>query len=177
MKIKNRQQLLIFLTVASIGLLAGDRFVLSPLLKSWRERSDRIAQLRKSIEQGRQLQDREDGVRTRWEQMRTNTLPAAISTAEQQVFEAFDEWSQKSRINITSIKPLWRRDAEDYLTLECRVDASGSLATLTRFLHDIELDPMALKVENVEITSRSDDGQMLALSLQVSGLVLKAEDE
>ena len=59
------------------------------------------------------------------------------------------------------------------MTFECRVDASGTLPALTRFLYEVEQDPLALKVESVEITSRDNNGQQLSLALQVSGLMLE----
>ena len=65
---------------------------------------------------------------------------------------------------------IWR--AEFFDKLECRVDASGDLETLSRFLYDIEKDPMALKLQSLEFSSHSDNGQQLTLALQVSGLVL-----
>jgi hypothetical protein len=43
---------------------------------------------------------------------------------------------------------------------------------LRSFLFHIEDDPMALKIESVEITSRDKDGQQLSLGLQISGLAL-----
>ena len=92
------------------------------------------------------------------------------------MLKSFDRWSQDSRISITSIKPQWKGNTDDYVTLECRVDAYGSLSTLARFLYDIEKDPLALKVDSVEITSRTDDGQQLALGLQVSGLLLGQQE-
>jgi len=58
------------------------------------------------------------------------------------------------------------------MTLECRVDAFGNLSALTRFLYDVEKDPLALKVDALEITTRDNDGQQLSLALQVSGLLL-----
>ena len=57
-----------------------------------------------------------------------------------------------------------------------RVEASGNLATLSRFLYEIEKSPMALKLDSVEITARDKDGQQLALGLQVSGLVLNSPE-
>ena len=78
-------------------------------------------------------------------------------------------------MTVTSIKPLWRRTADDFMTLECRVDASGSLSTLTRFLHEVESDPLALRVDSVELGSRDRTGAQLTLGLQVSGLVLSTE--
>ena len=128
--------------------------------------------MKKSISQGAFLLDRERAIRSRWDSMRTNTLPNNVSAAENEVLKAFDRWSRDSRISISSIRPQWKRNSDDYMTLECRADAAGSLPALTRFLYEAEKDPLALKVEAVEITARDNDGQQLSLALQVSGLLL-----
>jgi hypothetical protein len=178
MPIKNRQQFLIIVAGVVFGLLIADALVLSPLLKSWQARSERITDLRKKVADGEKLLQRADALSLRWAQMQTNALPRNNnSLAEQQVLKAFDKWSQEARISVNSITPQWKRDSEEYQTLECRVDASGTVGTLARFLFDVERDPMALKVESVQITSRDKDGQNLSLSLQVSGLVLNQAEE
>ena len=172
MNINNRQQFLTVLAIAVIVIWAGDKLVLSPLTASWKARAGRIRELTKQVNQGSVLLLREQSIRGRWDSMRTNTLPSETSIAENELLKAFERWSQDSRISITSIKPQWKRDADDYMTLECRADAFGSMATLTRFLYEVEKDPLALKVEVVEISSRDNDGQQLTLGLQVSGLLL-----
>ena len=40
------------------------------------------------------------------------------------------------------------------------------------FLYEVEKDPVGLKVDSVEISSRDDNGRQLALGLQVSGLLI-----
>ena len=175
MGIRDRQQLLALIAIAAVALLASDKLVFSPLLAGWKNRSARITDLRKSIDQGSVLLDREQTIRRRWQSMTTNTLPSNVSAAENTVLKAFDRWSQDSRISITSLKPQWKRSDEDYLTLECRADAFGSIQTLTRFLYEVEKDPLAFKVESVEISARDNDGQQLALGLQVSGLLLNPQ--
>ena len=45
------------------------------------------------------------------------------------------------------------------MTYECRVDAAGDLGKLSRFLYSVERDPMALKLESVELGARDKDGQ------------------
>jgi hypothetical protein len=107
--------------------------------------------------------------------MRTNTLPTEVSVAEGRLLGAFDGWSRESRVSITSIKPQWKRNEDDYMTLECRVDAAGSLSTITRFLYEVEHDPMALRVDSVELNARDTTGGQLTLGLLVSGLVLTPE--
>jgi len=88
------------------------------------------------------------------------------------MLKAFDRWSQASSVSVSSLKPQWRQTDEDYTLLECRADASGNMETLSRFLYEVEKDPLALKVEALEITSHDNDGQQLSLGLQVSGLLL-----
>ena len=177
MKIKNRQQLLIIGVIAVAALFAGDKVILTPLGNLWTARSKQIAELKKKVESGAQLIQREQSLHNHWNQMRTNTLPVNPSRAEQQLLRAFDRWSQDSKISITSLSPQWKHDSDDYMTLQCRVEAAGNMGAVSRFLYDVEKDPMALRLEIVEISSRDAEGQQLALGLQVSGLVLTPQEK
>lgn len=177
MQIKNRQQVLLILTVAAIALFAGDRLVLSPLTAAWSARAKRIGELRRKIGQGNLLVQREQSIRSRWEQMSRNTLPSNNSAAEQQVFKAIDTWAQNSGVTISAITPQWKHDSDDYMTYECRVDAAGDLGRLSRFLYSAERDSMALKLELVELGARDKEGQQLSLGLQLSGLVLTPQKQ
>ncbi len=174
---KNRQQLLVLIAAAAVAVFAADRLLITPLSKSWRTRSSQIASLRQKVTEGRAQIQRERSLRERWEQMRQSTLPNNNSQAEQQVLKAFDAWAQRSRLTLLSISPQWKHDADEYMTLECRVEASGDLNNVSRFLYELERDPMALKLQAVEISSRDNDGQQFALGLQVSGLVLTPQPE
>lgn len=179
MNANNRQQLLVVIAAAGVVLLACDSLLVTPLQRLWRERGAKIVELRKLVAQGTSILEREKNLRSRWESMRTNTLGSDVSVAENQVLKAFDKWALDSRIGINSIKPQGKsqRDGDEYTTLECRVDAVGSLSALTRFIYEVEKDPMALKVENLEISSRDTQGKQLSLRLQVNGLILNPSRE
>ena len=172
MQIKNRQQVLIIVAVTVIALFAGDRLVLSPLLKAWTGRATHIVELRKQIANAKMLLQREQNIRSRWGQMVRNALPNNTSAAEQQVFKAIDLWAQNSGVAISAITPQWKHDTDDYMTFECRVDATSDLGKLSWFLYSVERDPMALKLELVEFGARDKEGRVLSLGLQLSGLVL-----
>ena len=174
MNISNRQQLMGILAFAAVVLMVGDKVVFSPLVKGWKARAAQVTELKKSVSQGTMLLDREKSIRARWELMRTNALPGNMSAAEAQVFKAFERWSRASGVGISSInpQPQGRRSASDFVTFECRADAFGTLATLTRFLYEVEKDPLAVKVDLVELTARDKDGKQMTLGLQVSGLLL-----
>lgn len=176
-KIKNRPQMLVIVAAIAAALLLGDKLIISPLTRGWKERSATIKDLTQRVSEGSLLLQREDTIRLRWGHMRTNVLPESVSTAENEVLRAFERWSQDSRISISSIKPQWKQVADDYMTLECRAEAFGTIEALTRFLFEIEKDELPLRVEAVEIVSRDNDGQQLGVALQVSGLQLKTETE
>ena len=134
MPIKNRERLLVLVVGVVVAIFVGDRLVLGPARKGWTDRSATIAELKKQVSKGTVLLGREQNLRQRWDQMRTNTLAENVSAAENEVLRAFERWSQESRISISSIKPQWKRGDDDYVTLECRADAFGDISAVTRFL-------------------------------------------
>jgi hypothetical protein len=175
MKINNRQQLLLVLTVVACGLFVGDKLIFSPLTSLWKTRAKNVAELRKKVKDGTNLIRREQSIRSTWEHMRLNTLPNNQSLAEEQVLKAITAWSDENRVPIASYSSNWKHDADEYTTLDCHVDASGSLDQLSRFLYDIEKGPMGLRLESVELSAHDTTGQQLTLSLQISGLVLNSQ--
>jgi hypothetical protein len=175
-KINNRQQMLAIAAGAIVALFAADKMILTPLAHSWSARSERIEKLRKQVADGRGLIQRERSLRARWEDMRSNALSNNTSVAEQQMLKGVDRWGQGSRTTILSISPQWKHDTEEYMTLECRVEASGSLDSISRFLFNLERDPLAIKVQSADITSHDTDGRQFSLGLQISGLVLASQD-
>jgi Tfp pilus assembly protein PilO len=172
MQIKNRQQVLVMGAIAAVVLFAGDHLLLEPLLKAWGTRATRISDLQKDISRGNMLVQREQSIRSHWDQWSRNMLTNNTSAAEQKVFQAIDHWGQDSGVIISAITPQWKHDSDDYMTFECRVDAAGDLGRLSRFLYSVEREPMALKLDLVELSARDKDGQQLSLGLQFSGLVL-----
>lgn len=172
MKSADRQKLLIVLVAVLAGVLIGDRLVYTPLTNLWQSRQQQIKRLRTQVSEGSALVRRESVIRDRWDNMRTNTLPNNQSLAQERMLKAFQDWAQESGVSINALTPQWKSDSDDYQTLVCRVDASGTLWMLSRFLYDIEKGPLGLKLESVDVSSRDNTGQTLSLGLQVSGLVL-----
>jgi hypothetical protein len=169
----NRQRLLMILAGVSILLLVLDSVVFTPMTKAWRARSAEIVRLNKSVTEGRSSIERAERTRRLWAEMETQALPAEPAKAEQDLVTAFDRWGRAGGVELGSIKPQWKRGATNrYSLLECRVDASGTLAAISRFLYEVEKSPLALRIDSIELTSRDDSGNKLSLGLLVSGLRL-----
>ena len=169
----NRQRLLMIVAGGSILLFVLDSLVRAPLWKAWQTRSAEIDRLQRSVSQGRSAIARSPQTRGEWEKMKSEALVNDPARAEQNLITELDRWGRGGGVEIASIKPQWKRGANNrYSLLECRIDASGSLAALTRFLYEVEKSALALRVDSVEFTSRDDSGQKLSLGLLVSGLRL-----
>ena len=173
LNIPNRQKMLVIVAGAAVALFVLDSILIEPLYHMWQAHTAEIARLQKSVVNGRSLIARATQTERVWAEMQTNALPKDPAQAEQDVISAFDRWGRANNIEISSIRPQWKRGGTDrYSLLECRVDATGSLATLSHFLYELERSPMALRVDSVELSSRDDGGSKLSLGLIVSGLRL-----
>ena len=167
-----RQRLLTIVTLAAVGLYIADLVVFTPLGRLWSERSARIATLRRQVSDGRALIQRESGLRDRWNQLRTNALPAEPSQAEQRLLRACDEWARSSGAQIVDRMPQWKGDEAAYQVLRCRLETSGTLSSLAQFLQRMEEGPLAVKLDSLQLMSRDPAGRQLTLGLQINGLVL-----
>ena len=163
--------MLMIVAGAALVLLVGDSFLIEPLRASWKERADQIKKLQTDVRNGNMLLGSKASLERRWAKMQTNTLPNDVSQAQNELLKAIENWERDSRLKIDRIAPQWKV-GDDYTTLECRVDASGSMDAAVRFLYDVEKGPPGLKVDVVEISSRDNNGQQLSLGLQLTGLVL-----
>jgi hypothetical protein len=172
MKIENRQKFLLIVTIVVVALWLGNMVIFEPVGKWWSSRSKSISQLHKDLTHGKALILNQSGIHSQWDEMRTNTLSANTSLAEQQLLNAMDNWSQESGATITGETLQPGSDSTNYVTLNCTVEASGDLGTLSRFVYDIEKGPLGLKLDKVEFSTHDNFGQQLTLGLQVSGVAL-----
>lgn len=172
MNLNKRQQIMAVIAIALVALYVADKLVFTPLTNSWKARSSRIAELKEQVRDGTETLKRDTALRQQWDRMRTNTLASAKPEAESQMLKAFERWSQEGGVSVSSIRPQWKEAEEDYKTLECRADVGGSLSAIARFLYQVERDPLGVKVDSLELTTRNTEGSQLALVIQVSGLLL-----
>lgn len=176
METKNRQKILLILAVAGVFVLIGNSLVINPLLKSWKVRSDRIAKLKTDVANGETLIDHEAAIRRRWDNMRTNTLPANTSQAETAFLKTVDRCARDSGITVAGYRPQWKPN-DDYTTYEYRADINGNIETISRFIYELEKDPLGMKLESLEIIAHDDKGQQLSLGIQISGLLLASQTQ
>jgi len=177
MDLKTRERMLLFAAVICLGVWAGDKLIRSPLANLWKQHSQKIAEIKRFLMKGRALIAREDSLRERWQEMKRHSLPVEVSVAENRVLQSLSHWSQESRIGATSVKPRWTHEEQDHMKMECRAGTQGSIGAVARFLYELERDPLALRVEEIEIAARDDNGRDLTLDVRFTGLLLTGDKQ
>ena len=174
MQIKNRQQLLIIVTVAAVVLFAGDAIIVEPLIKTWKARQVAIQKLRTDIATGKRLMKHEKEDQVLWEARQHRTLTNDVTMAAQQVSDAIERWQQQSLATLSGITPQWKpsNDKDKYSTYECHVDATGDIERLVHFVYCAETEPLALRIDSIDLSTKDKTGLQLTLGLQISGLIL-----
>ena len=172
LKIENRQQVLIILTAVAFALLIANSAIYGPLEKLWTTRAAEITRLNNDMTDGNMLIKGEATLRSQWSNMRVNALTNNTAVAESQVLSALTAWAGGSGAEITSVMPQWKNDSTNYMTLNCHVQASGTMGTLSQFIYRIEQGPMPLKLDALELSAHDNTGQQLSLDMQISGLAL-----
>ena len=169
----DRKRWLLILTGIALALLLLGSLALSPLTRAWQARSAEIARLGKLVADGESTLARGERTRGLWQEMQGQALPKDPAKAEQDLLTAFDRWGRAGGVEVASLKPQWKRgQSSQYSLLECRVDVTGPLPAIVRFLHEVEKSPLALRIDSLELNARDETGGKLSLGLLVSGLRL-----
>ena len=168
MKTERRLAILKIATAGIVGLLLLDRMILTPAAHHWKEQGERVDALAEKVKRGRQLLERRENLAKRWEEMQRTDLPDDVATAESDAFKAIGRWVRDSHITFTNLTPQWHKHDEGYETFECRAAATGDQASLTRFLYELEVDPMPVALHECELTTRDPQGAQLTMSVRFS---------
>lgn len=170
-----RQRLLLIGAIAVVALLMGDRLVISPLTGVWKKWGETIGV--DSANLAKFSPKRAEDMQNRWADMKKLSLPRELPEAENQVFTAVGKWAGTNRLALNSVQPKWLPDDKDAKSkkVEFTVKATGTLSSIAGFLNSLETDPMPLRVEDIELTTKDPKGAQLTLSLRFTGLVLLEE--
>lgn len=172
-----RRRLLLFFTAGLFALFLGDRLLFTPLLNRWTERGEAIAELELTLEQDQALLDREEVITRRWAEMQERSLPASEATSEGTLLRSVAGWAAESGAEVTAIKPSWKPATEDAVMLDCQVSVQGSMQSLAKFLHALEVSALPLRTEDIYYAPQGEKADRLGLELRFTALALPKEQK
>jgi len=170
MNLKNRQQLLIALTVAVVGILALDKLVVSPYVDAWKARNVRIATLEESLRRGPRLLERTNSLQKPMEESAPSLrLMIGVSPG----LQACDGLAAAGWTSTRSTRSgaITRRVSAPSRSGPTRGGPSGGYPLPVR-----GATSLAVQLEECELTAHDEKGEQVNLRVRLSGLQLPKKE-
>ena len=92
------------------------------------------------------------------------------SAAEGQLLHIVHDWETRAGTSGASFQRIGTSQQNGFVLLTFDVSASGNMGALAGFLYEVETAAIPLRIEDVQIRSRTADDQNLQMHLQISTL-------
>ena len=167
MALSSRERVIVMVTGLAAVVFAGDRYVLSPYIKARQDVGNERLTLVDKLNSASKLFAKQRRMEREWKQMVSGGVTSDPAEAERNLLVVRD-WAQEAGLTNLSTTP--RREPRNDRTQVVRLDASavGNLASVAKLLWRIESARLPLKVDDLDLRSRTDGTDDLAVSFKVS---------
>lgn len=180
MVLSKRERRIFWTTLVVMVLLVSDRFVINPglealdLVSAEKQRLDAEVSAMWDV-----LDPNRSTPRARqWQEKIENGLLDDPSAAQSSMLHALEEWSEQSRVRLTSVTPTPQRSTRDrgLRDIVFTIAGKGDMASIGEFVWLIEQTSKPVKITNLTLGSTNASGRDLTLSLKLSLLYLAEEE-
>ena len=170
MTFSKRERIILFLTITVVIAFVLDRWALEPLL----DRCDEVAAERDillaKVTRATGLLRRHRDIERQWRGNLPPHMMQGPTEAESQILHALGEWASKAGMNMVSLKPERSTKETSLPEIDFRASGTGSMAAVSRFLHQLETSEIPMKIKALQLAARKDGLDDLSLQVQVSTL-------
>jgi Tfp pilus assembly protein PilO len=172
MALTNRERMIMIFAVAAIGILLGDRYVLSPILEK-RAQTRQIRQtLQTDVQQSLAALQRKKLLQQRWTQMQDAGLSYNVETMEGRLFRHLEESSGRAQLLLTAIQPDRPMVRQQLGEIDFMVSGTGSMAAVTQFLWEIETASLPLKIKSLQVGAADENASQMTVQFKLSSIYL-----
>ncbi len=175
MNVSKREKLLLLGTLAVLGILALDRYALTPYLEEQDLLQTERDRILADILRGQKLFAERKQLAPRWSNLIKTGLKSDPAEAEGQLLHALRDWAGRSGLTLSSIKPDRQQSKEPLKEIHLQTNGTGSMEAVAKLLWEIQSAPFPLKVTELQIGSRIDGNNDLTVQLKLATLYYAPE--
>ena len=176
MVLSKRERRIFWTTLGVMVLLISDRFVIDPALKALDSVSKEKGELVKQVSDMRRVLNQSKTRTRQWQAMIEQGLMDDPSSAESTMSRALEEWSDRSRVHLTSVTQQRSASDKGLGDIVFTIAGKGDMASIGEFVWLIEQTPMPVKINSLTLGSTNASGRDLTLALKLSLLYLADEE-
>lgn len=177
MILSRREQYVALAAAITVAILLLDWYVLTPILDRREQLQTERQKLVAELNEAQALFRRQRLLGRKWRAMLDAGMPTGLAQAESQVLHALRDWSQESRLTLSSMKPGKVVESGELVELSFQASGTGSMSAVAKFLWHIETASLPLRVQQLQLGARKEGADDLSLQLTLSSLSLAAAGE
>ena len=177
MVLSKRERLIAILTLAALGIVVGDHYVLGPILARYDALAVRRTTVEAELAEAGQLRTMRDRLAGRWQGLRREGLRDEPADTESLVMHAVRDWSSHAGFDLASLRPERTRPLESLREVTFRVSGTGSMLEVTRFLYQLETSRLPLRIVELQLGSRTEGVDDLSLQVKLSALCMPEAEQ
>jgi Tfp pilus assembly protein PilO len=172
MVLSKRERYFAIAAVATLLLLIGDHYVLTPLLARGEVLDTEQQRLITEMESATALFDRRRALYDDWRRMTQGGLATDPADAESRLLHALRKWASDSGLSLGTIRPERKEGAGQLQEIVIQASGTGTMSAVSRFLWFTETTDLPLRIIEMQVGSRKEGADDLSLQIKASTLYL-----
>jgi hypothetical protein len=177
MSMSQRERYIGTIAAVVVGALVLYQFIVEPQLTHIAELDGQIDTASADMERANQLFTASRSASKKLNTMAGSGLRRTDAIAESELMNNTRQWAQDAGIAGWGIKRERTEKEKDFTKITYRVNGTGGMAQIGRFLYRVQTAKIPIRVADMTINSRKDGTDDLAIVLSLSTIYLDPEAE
>ncbi len=172
--LSKREKIILLITVLIIGVSILWGIILEPFVRKWVELDDLIFAKNVKLQKSLRLLDKYESNKAEYKKY--SSLIKGKESDERHmaaILTEIDQLARRTSVYVTVLKPNAIKNTDFYQKFIVEVELDTSIAELAKFFYQLEKSPEILKVEDMEITARSDQKGTIRCRLLISKILFQ----
>ena len=165
-----REKTIAIVLGAVVGLYALDSYLLSPYLDRLTKADSLIAEHNQEVSDFETTKRRRVNAAKDWRKVATDSVKTDASAAESQLLGRVRECAQRAQLSLTSQKAEKTEKEKGYDRILLKASGQGTMQQIGRFLYEIQNANIPIRVNDIEVSSRKEGVDDLALTITLATL-------
>lgn len=170
MVLARREKYIVITMLGALAVLLLDRLAVTPLQTRSEAMNTERRRLAAGIDSGRVLLERRKQLSDQWQRLLEAGLDRLPPEAESEVLHAVRNWSQEAGFALSSLRPERVAKKGGLQEITFQASGTGSMSSVSQFLWNIEGSSLPVRVAELQLGTRKEGTDDIALQLRISAL-------
>lgn len=171
--LSQREKKLFYLTIGLITVLFIYRFIIRPVVVTWKDLNERISVSNLKFEKSQKILSLKGRIQRDYERYASSVKMSGSEEEEMAKFlTEIESLARSSSVHISGIKPLPIKKVDFYKKYVVELEAEGDIKQVSKFIYDIQNSPQLLKIDKYSLGTKGAGTNLLKCNILVSKVLI-----